>query len=374
MLSVYWMLIGLLVLSTVVPAGARAARPLPDDCRRVVFLGSSTTDGHTFPALFRQALVEAGYAAPVCINAGIGGNTTAQMAARLERDVLAYAPTLVVLQAGGNDPSAKVPPEGFRATVTALLARLQREKIPLLVLTTNIRGPKLIDHEPLLQSYNDILRALGGEPGCRVGEVFARQAAARAAGESIVENDSLHANFAGHRVIVRAILDALGFPGVAVPAQQRLELLPGVIRTWRLHPHPDQVPKLDAAAVAALAPDGDWLAYAVPETQPQAHWWLDSERQRGFAVSLKGVVGPAKRYLAAATLQTAKAGPVYFNAGANLQAVWLDGVRIYQVGTEPRGWHAGRERIPVTLTAGAHALLIESGAEFFLSVTETHDW
>ncbi|MBN8526974.1 MAG: hypothetical protein J0M02_16695, partial [Planctomycetes bacterium] len=37
------------------------------------------------------------------INAGIGGNTTTEMLARLQRDVLAHRPDLVVLMAGTND-------------------------------------------------------------------------------------------------------------------------------------------------------------------------------------------------------------------------------------------------------------------------------
>ena len=47
----------------------------PAEC--IVFLGDSITDGNTYPLLIHQALTEAGKPVPLCINAGIGGNTAA---------------------------------------------------------------------------------------------------------------------------------------------------------------------------------------------------------------------------------------------------------------------------------------------------------
>src|SRR6266550_5310454 len=67
---------------------------------RIVFLGDSITDGDTYPQLVRQALAEAGKNVPICINAGIGGDTAAGMLKRLDRDVFSRKPTLVTLSAG----------------------------------------------------------------------------------------------------------------------------------------------------------------------------------------------------------------------------------------------------------------------------------
>src|SRR5438876_5404938 len=71
--------------------------------QRIVFLGDSITDGHTYPLLLRQALAEAGKPVPVCINAGVAGDTAKGMRQRLERDVLGHLPTLVSLSVGIND-------------------------------------------------------------------------------------------------------------------------------------------------------------------------------------------------------------------------------------------------------------------------------
>lgn len=61
---------------------------------------ASVTARDTFAAVLERSL--AGFRAQV-INAGIGGNTSAQMLARLDHDVLAYQPRAVIIMAGLND-------------------------------------------------------------------------------------------------------------------------------------------------------------------------------------------------------------------------------------------------------------------------------
>ncbi len=100
----------------------------PAQYSRIVFLGSSTTDGHTYPALLQQAFAEAKLPVPLCINAGVGGDVAEKMVKRIDRDVLAYKPTLVILQGGSNDASHKVATEEYIKTTKTIIARLQKEK------------------------------------------------------------------------------------------------------------------------------------------------------------------------------------------------------------------------------------------------------
>lgn len=58
------------------------------------------------------------------LNRGVAGNTTAQMLARLERDVLDEHPRIVVLLAGGNDAGQGVPRDGTAANLAAMLGRI----------------------------------------------------------------------------------------------------------------------------------------------------------------------------------------------------------------------------------------------------------
>src|SRR5262249_5784777 len=123
----------------------------------------------------------------------------------------------------------------------------------------------------------------------------------------------------------------------------------------------------------ALKPDASWKRCTLPEKELAAHWWFDHERRRGFALSLKKVAGPARVYRGVAVLKSEGARKVYFNTGAQLETVWLNGKRIFK-NTGGTGWPAGRERIPAELRAGENVVVIESGEQFFLSVTDTRDW
>ncbi len=64
---------------------------------------------------------------------------------------------------------------------------------------------------------------------------------------------------------------------------------------------------------------------------------------------------------------------MYFNTGANLQSIWLNGRRIFALDGFT-GWHAGKERIAARLEQGRNVVLIETGNEFFLSITDENTW
>jgi lysophospholipase L1-like esterase len=85
---------------------------------------------------------------PTLINAGIGGNTTAEMLERLDRDCLTHRPDLVILLAGTNDccNSQKLrDPADIAATYAALAERILA--VSRLVLAT----PPAV-HPPYLQT------------------------------------------------------------------------------------------------------------------------------------------------------------------------------------------------------------------------------
>ena len=122
----------------VLPSTASSAEPPA----RIVFIGDSITDGHTLPLLVRQALADGKQPVPVCINAGVASDTAALMRARLARDVLPHRPTLVTLSAGINDVLRGVKPEDYEKDVDAIVEKLKAEKVPVVLLTPSILGPK----------------------------------------------------------------------------------------------------------------------------------------------------------------------------------------------------------------------------------------
>jgi lysophospholipase L1-like esterase len=92
-----------------------------------VFLGDSITasgDGQQLPGLRWPELVSARSMGRIrwAHNAGIGGNTTAQMLARLSTDVLAYKPRFCTVLGGTNDADAAAAISGLTSLYTQLRA------------------------------------------------------------------------------------------------------------------------------------------------------------------------------------------------------------------------------------------------------------
>ena len=100
---------------------------------RVVALGSSSTLGvgasardRSYPAQL-EALLRAAHPGRnvEVVNRGVGGETVAANLARLDRDVLALAPDLVIWQAGTNDALRGVPVATVRADLLAGIRRMR---------------------------------------------------------------------------------------------------------------------------------------------------------------------------------------------------------------------------------------------------------
>lgn len=368
----------LLLCVLILATGAFAKKPssvgkplLSPSHQRIVFIGDSITDGNTYPTLIRQALSESGYATPLCICAGIGGDTLAGMKSRLASSALSLKPTLVTLSAGVND---RVSNEDFEANLIAIAETMKKENIPLLLLTPSIPGPRATDGGAKASGYSAIMHKIAQKYDLKVAEVNQLMMERKAAGENLIEEDQVHPNFAGQRVMARAVLDALGYNDVPVPLIPKTSLFTGVLQNWKMRVNPDKAP-LDEKSVLAIKPDKSWLKLHLPETTPQTEPWLEIERQNGFALSLTQLIGKSAGYQGVAVIKAKKPKTVFVNVGAQINAVWLNGMRIY-IRVEPpwTGYHAGRVRIPTALAKGNNTIIIETGDQFFLSITDNNDW
>jgi lysophospholipase L1-like esterase len=85
------------------------------------------------PLLLKQAL------RPIR-NAGIGGQTSAQMLARIQTDVLAYGPNYVSLCAGANDIAQSVPFATYRANVVAMVNAIRATGATVILCTVPPRS------------------------------------------------------------------------------------------------------------------------------------------------------------------------------------------------------------------------------------------
>ena len=93
-------------------------------------------------------------------NAGVDGDTTAGVLARLDRDVLAPRPTLVMVSIGTNDFTAGVPPRTFAAELHLLVRRLHAApSAPVVVLASMLPFDGLTRAQLVAErAYNDIIR------------------------------------------------------------------------------------------------------------------------------------------------------------------------------------------------------------------------
>ena len=137
----------------------------------IVALGSSSTEGamasdsaHTYPAILQaflnRALPSAQFAV---INRGIGGQDAPEELARLDTDVIAVHPQLVIWQVGANGAMRNADPSEFHALVEEGVNRLIKAGIDV-ILMDNQRSPKVlasVDHIVLEDSLQHVARETG---------------------------------------------------------------------------------------------------------------------------------------------------------------------------------------------------------------------
>jgi len=120
-------------------ASAVSGAPIPAG-RKVVFLGDSHTEGigtsNPVQAFARRSLHLAGtynFSVAKSVNAGIGGNTSTQMLARID-PLLTDDVGLLVLEAGANDSKvAGFTPAQFAANMDEMVQRARAKGIPVVM-------------------------------------------------------------------------------------------------------------------------------------------------------------------------------------------------------------------------------------------------
>jgi lysophospholipase L1-like esterase len=139
-------------------AGPPGPPPLDPGRSVVVFLGDSITSGHglplplTFPHRVGEAL-------GVSVrNAGISGDLTAGGLARLDRDVLAHRPKLVVVELGVNDAFRRLPGGQTLGNLRAIVRRIRQDGAGVLLVHID---PRPLAPDDYRQGYQDLARMEG---------------------------------------------------------------------------------------------------------------------------------------------------------------------------------------------------------------------
>ena len=89
-----------------------------------------------------------------------GGHTVPDLLKRVDKDVIAKKPTIVVIQIGCND-ARRLPKETFKASLEELIDRLQKEKIQVIQCTLTSVGEKhdgTNKDDPKLEEFAEVER------------------------------------------------------------------------------------------------------------------------------------------------------------------------------------------------------------------------
>jgi lysophospholipase L1-like esterase len=201
---------------------------LVKDGEKVSFLGDSITQqGWDFPGGYIK-LTAAGLQTLgikiVPIPAGVGGNTSQDMLARFQADVLGKKPDWVTISCGVNDVwhnPGGVPLDGYEKNITSMVDQAQAAGIKVLIMTATVIGEDDNDNNKKLVAYNDFLHQLAAQRHLPVAEENAAFQAAIKAGPPLPNNapiltvDGVHPTSEGGQVMASTLLAAFG----ATPAQ-----------------------------------------------------------------------------------------------------------------------------------------------------------
>lgn len=224
-------------------AGAASAALSVGPGEKIAFLGDSITQlGDYYPCgyvnLVMNGLETLGVKAEK-VPAGICGNKSNDMLARVDKDVLEKHPKWMTFSCGVNDvwhdtlytPAAGVKLPDYEANVKAIFDKCDKAGVKVLVLTaTMITEDEKDEKNVRLETYNDFLRAEAKRRGYPLADL-AKAMRAKLAEIRATDNgpgnkltlDGVHMAYPGNVMMAWGVLKALG-----APESRREE----VVRKW----------------------------------------------------------------------------------------------------------------------------------------------
>jgi len=211
------------------PAVAQDSAPLAKG-EKIVFLGDSITAGGNQPkgyvTLIRNAMAEKHKDLGIeVINAGISGNKVPNLQARLEKDVLAKKPTLVVIYIGINDvwhgeknPANGTPKDKFEAGLKEIVGKVQAVGGRVVLCTPTVIGEKTGGANSLdakLDEYADVTRGVAKElklPLCDLRKAFVdhlKDNNPENKEKGVLTGDRVHLNDAGNKLVADTMLKTI---------------------------------------------------------------------------------------------------------------------------------------------------------------------
>lgn len=202
-----------------------STQPVIHAGQKLAFLGASITEfGWSHPGGYVKLAVDtlaANGVAIVPIPAGVRGNTSRDMLARLENDVINRKPDWVTIDAGGNDVwHGQVDFAEYMANMTTIVDKAQGAGIHVVIQTCTPIGEDLNNEfNPKMAYYNAFLRYLAAQKHCLLCDLnaeFLLQLKAKTHPDNLLTTDGVHMNDAGNRVMARGLLQTLGLTSAQI--------------------------------------------------------------------------------------------------------------------------------------------------------------
>ncbi len=189
---------------------------------RIVFFGDSLTalavkdkkvpEGKGYVPLVRATLKDRGVEVDAVAT---GGHKVTDLLARVDRDVIAKKPTVVVIQIGVNDMSRGVTPAMFRSQLEELIEKLEKGGIKVVLCTCTCRVEGYDPNDAMdkkLDALADVARALAKEKKLPLNDLrkafigYWKQHNPTNQKKGFLTHDGNHWTEAGHRFVAEQML------------------------------------------------------------------------------------------------------------------------------------------------------------------------
>jgi lysophospholipase L1-like esterase len=136
-------------------------------------------------------------------NAGVPGDTTAQMLSRFKRDVVAYNPQVLFVLGGTNDMGKSISQATSIANLRAIIVAAQAKKMRVFLLT--VPPQRSSSAAPVINSFNAALLHLANSYRVVLIDIHAPLSTSTGVYQAQFTSDGLHFNALGAQTVANAI-------------------------------------------------------------------------------------------------------------------------------------------------------------------------
>ena len=145
------------------------------------------------------------------VNAGISGHTTTQGLARMEKDVLAHKPQLVVVMFGMNDV-VRTDAEKFEANLRTIVHRCRESEAAVVLCTPNSVYPNPTRPMTRLAQFAQIVRYVAKDMSVRLADCFAAYEDTRREDVTkwrLLMSETIHPGMNGHKFFAEVMAESI---------------------------------------------------------------------------------------------------------------------------------------------------------------------